>query len=109
MAIEKNPTSLSQYKYNKSSPGVMRTPKIENRMNPIEPRTFFGLRDPVVGKCSMISRERFIVDVDFNQRLVDFFKTMSSRLYGEQSCLIIIYLRYYQWYGQLSIKISKKV
>ena len=42
---------------------------------------------PVKGSCVLISRDRFEVDVGFSAPLVQLFKTMETKLYGEFSVL----------------------
>lgn len=37
----------------------------------------------VCGTCELISKDRFIVHVDYHQQLIDIFKTMPSKNYGE--------------------------
>lgn len=74
---------VSRYKYDKDSSGVMRTPKRDNRPSPLKAKNFFASSQVINGQCTMVSDTRFMVDVDYNQQLVELFKTMPSRLYGE--------------------------
>lgn len=68
------------------------TPK-RNRFNPIESKKFY--RSSVTGKCYMISNDRFALETSsFVPEIIETFKTVPSRLYGNYK-LINLYKDHY--------------
>lgn len=68
---------------------VMRPNKSNNRFNPIEAKKFFGRTLVLTGKCYMINKERFALEISsFVPAVIETFKTLPSRAYG--NCIIVI-------------------
>lgn len=50
-------------------------------------KTFYGAPSkPVIGQCVLTSRDRFQVKMQFCQPVIEVFKTIPSRMYGECLC-----------------------
>ncbi|XP_043276402.1 SWI/SNF-related matrix-associated actin-dependent regulator of chromatin subfamily A-like protein 1 [Venturia canescens] len=78
--------SLIQYAYKKDSCGAMRSPKsYNNRPTPIDAKKFFAPVTVLMGTCTMITENRFMVDVEYHQKLIDVFKTIPSKLYDQKT------------------------
>lgn len=84
--------NLIQYEYKKDPCGAMRSPKsYSNRPTPIEPKKFFAPVTILTGTCTMITENRFMVDVEYHQKLIEEFKTIPSKLYGLYNFLILLF------------------
>lgn len=54
----------------------------KERFNPIESKAFFGQKSRITGKCYMINDERFVVESSYFLPLIETFKKIPSKLYG---------------------------
>lgn len=81
---------IQQSRYNDST-NVMRPNKSNNRFNPIEAKNFFSRTSVLTGKCYMINKERFALEISsFVPAVIETFKTLPSRAYG--NCISYDYL-----------------
>ena len=56
----------------------------ENKGGGLGKSQFYGqAQQPLKGQCVLISKDRFEVNIGFSQTVVEVFKTISSRVYGE--------------------------
>ncbi|KAL6439202.1 hypothetical protein ACFW04_003853 [Cataglyphis niger] len=68
------------------STNVMRPNKSNNRFNPIEAKNFFSRTLVLTGKCYMINKERFALEISsFVPAVIETFKTLPSRAYDAKS------------------------
>lgn len=59
-------------------------PFSSNQHSGLGKNQFFGQSPkPLKGQCILISKERFEVNIGFNQCVVEVFKTINSRVYGK--------------------------